>query len=107
MSTPSNPLGISGRLAAAFQANALTPLLALLLAREGVAVVVHGAATEDQRVCSQAVFAHLGVNVAEHAGPAVAGQVQFIPTRMLDAGLERLLAVRRVVGLRNPGHSLV
>jgi anthranilate phosphoribosyltransferase len=26
---------------------------------------------------------------------------------MLHAGLERLLAVRRVVGLRNPGHSLV
>ena len=85
----------------------LTPLLALLLAREGVAVVVHGAATEDKRVSSQAVFAHLGVNPVDRVGPAEAGQVQFIPTGVLNAGLDRLLAVRRVVGLRNPGHSLV
>jgi len=85
----------------------LTPLLALLLAREGVSVVVHGAATEDKRVSSQAVLAHLGVNAVALVGPAVAGQVQFIPTGVLHAGLDRLLAVRRVVGLRNPGHSLV
>jgi anthranilate phosphoribosyltransferase len=85
----------------------LTPLLALLLAREGVAVVVHGAATEDKRVSSQTVFAHLGVTPVDHVGPAAAGQVQFIPTGILNAGLDRLLAVRRVVGLRNPGHSLV
>jgi anthranilate phosphoribosyltransferase len=85
----------------------LTPLLALLLAREGVAVVVHGATTEDKRVSSPSVFARLGVNAAEHLGPALAGQMQLIPTGMLHAGLERLLAVRRVVGLRNPGHSLV
>jgi anthranilate phosphoribosyltransferase len=85
----------------------LTPLLALLLARKGVAVVVHGAATEDKRVSSQSVFAHLGVHATEHVGIAVAGQVQFMPTNLLNAGLESLLAVRRVVGLRNPGHSLV
>ena len=85
----------------------LTPLLALLLARKGVAVVVHGSATEDKRVSSQAVFAHLGVSPTDHAGPATTGQVQFLPTVVLNAGLERLLAVRRVVGLRNSGHSLV
>lgn len=85
----------------------LTPLLALLLAREGVAVVVHGSATEDKRVSSQAVFSHLGIEALTHVAPAAAGQVQFIPTRVLHAGLDRLLAVRRVVALRNPGHSLV
>jgi anthranilate phosphoribosyltransferase len=85
----------------------LTPLLALLLAREGVAVVVHGTATEDKRVSSQAVFAHLGVTALDRVGPTAAGQVQYIPTGVLHAGLERLLSVRRVVGLRNPGHSLV
>jgi anthranilate phosphoribosyltransferase len=85
----------------------LTPLLALLLAREGVAVVVHGSATEDKRVSSQAVFSHLGIEALTHVAPAAAGQVQFIPTGVLHAGLDRLLAVRRVVGLRNPGHSLV
>ena len=85
----------------------LTPLLALLLAREGVAVVVHGSTTEDKRVSSQAVFSHLGIEALAHVAPAAAGQVQFIPTGVLHAGLDRLLAVRRVVGLRNPGHSLV
>lgn len=85
----------------------LTPLLAMLLAREGVAVLVHGTATEDTRVSSQAVLTQLGVTPLERLGKAVAGQVQCIPTGLLHAGLERLLAVRRVVGLRNPGHSLV
>lgn len=85
----------------------LTPLLALLLARKGMAVVVHGTATEDKRVSSQAVFAHLGVPGVELVRPAAGGQVQLIPTGLLHAGLERLLSVRRVVGLRNPGHSLV
>ena len=85
----------------------LTPLLALLLGREGVAVMVHGSATEDKRVSSQAVLAHLGVNAIDHVGKAAAGQVQYIPTGVLHAGLDRLLSVRRVVGLRNPGHSLV
>jgi anthranilate phosphoribosyltransferase len=85
----------------------LTPLLALLLAREGAAVVVHGEATEDKRVSSQAVFAHLGVNAVEQVSSATAGQVQFVPTRVLLPGLDRLLAVRRSVGLRNSAHSLV
>ena len=85
----------------------LTPLLALLLAREGVAVVVHGSATEDKRVSSQAVLAHLGVKARDQVAAAQAGQVQFIPTGVLHTGLDQLLAVRRVVGLRNPGHSLV
>ncbi len=85
----------------------LTPLLALLLAREGLAVVVHGTATEDSRVSSQAVLAALGIAVASAPPQTPAGQVVFVPTGVLHAGLARLLAVRRVVGLRNPGHSLV
>ena len=85
----------------------LTPLLALLLARQGVAVLVHGEPTEDQRVSSQAVLAQLGIAALERMAPRVAGQVHYLPTRVLHPGLARLLAVRRVVGLRNPGHSLV
>ena len=85
----------------------LTPLLALLLAREGVAVVVHGTATEDKRVSSQAVLAELGMAAFGHPPPVKAGEVVFVPTGVLNAGLEKLLSVRRVVGLRNPGHSLV
>ncbi len=85
----------------------LTPLLALLLAREGVAVVLHGTATEDKRVTSEAVWAALGLPVTADALAVQAGQALFVPTARLHAGLERLLAVRRVVGLRNSGHSLV
>jgi len=85
----------------------LTPLLALLLAREGVAVVVHGTATEDKRVSAQTVLAELGVAASDKAPSVQAGQVVFVPTGVLHGGLERLLSVRREVGLRNPGHSLV
>jgi len=85
----------------------LTPLLALLLAREGVAVVVHGAATEDKRVPSAAVLAALGIEADTGPVQAHAGDVVFVPTAQLHAGLDRLLSVRRVVGLRNSGHSLV
>jgi len=85
----------------------LTPLLALLLAREGVAVVVHGTATEDKRVSSQAVLAELGIDASGASPQVKACEVVFVPTGVLNAGLERLLSVRRVVGLRNPGHSLV
>lgn len=85
----------------------LTPLLALLLAREGVAVVVHGTATEDRRVGSHAVLTALGVIASTTPPTVLPGQVVCVPTGVLHTGLERLLAVRRVVGLRNPGHSLV
>jgi len=85
----------------------LTPLLALLLAREGVAVVLHGMATEDKRVSSQAVCAHLGITPCGASAHLKAGEVAMVPTGVLSAGLAHLLSVRRVVGLRNPGHSLV
>lgn len=85
----------------------LTPLLALLLAREGVAVVVHGTATEDKRVSSQAVLGELGVTACSASAQVKTKEVVLVPTGALNAGLERLLSVRRVVGLRNPGHSLV
>jgi anthranilate phosphoribosyltransferase len=85
----------------------LTPLLALLLAREGVAVVVHGTATEDQRVSSQAVLGELAIADGGPSPQVKAGEVVFVPTGVLNTGLESLLSVRRMVGLRNPGHSLV
>lgn len=85
----------------------LTPLLALLLAREGAAVLVHGTATEDKRVTSEAVFAALGQPARTSVGSLGSGECAFIPTEVLHPGLKRLLDVRRVVGLRNPAHSLV
>ncbi|QCB46239.1 DNA-binding protein YbiB [Hydrogenophaga sp. PAMC20947] len=85
----------------------LTPLLALLLARQGVAVVVHGTPTEDKRVTSEAVFAALGVPAAKTVSALPAGEVVYIPTEVLCPGLKTLLDVRRTIGLRNPAHSLV
>jgi anthranilate phosphoribosyltransferase len=85
----------------------LTPLLALLLARAGLPVLVHGAATEDRRVFSGAVFAALGVTPMEQIKPVAPGSVAFAPTALLCPGLQRLLEVRRVVHLRNSAHSVV
>ncbi len=85
----------------------LTPLLALLLAREGLPVLVHGAASESTRVVSSSVFAALDIPAQLSIGPIAAGSVAFVPTGVLCSGLQRLLDVRRVVGLRNPAHSLV
>jgi anthranilate phosphoribosyltransferase len=85
----------------------LTPLLALLLAREGLPVLIHGVATESTRVFTSSVLAALGITAREGSAPIADGTVAFVPTAQLCAGLQRLLDVRRVVGLRNPAHSLV
>ena len=85
----------------------LTPLLALLLAREGLSVVVHGTATESTRVSAQNVLAALGVPAEAAIEEVANAQVRYVPTALLCPGLQRLLDVRRVVGLRNPAHSLV
>ncbi|MBE2263187.1 MAG: DNA-binding protein YbiB [Burkholderiaceae bacterium] len=85
----------------------LTPLLALLLARRGAAVVVHGTPTEEKRVFAADVFAALGRAPLPAIGPVRAGEAVFLPTELLCPGLKRLLDVRRTVGLRNPAHSLV
>lgn len=85
----------------------LTPLLAALLARQGLSVLVHGTATEAARVGADAVFAELGLPVLDALRPLAAGEAVFVPTGVLQPGLQRLLEVRRVIGLRNPAHALV
>jgi anthranilate phosphoribosyltransferase len=85
----------------------LTPLLAHLLAREGVAVIMHGTATEASRISSQEVLAAMGVTALSTTREVQAGEVVFAQTELLCPSLKRLLDVRRVVGLRNPAHSLV
>lgn len=85
----------------------LTPLLALLMAREGLPVLVHGAATESTRVLASSVLAALGIPALTAVRAIADGEVAFAPTQLMNAGLKRLLDVRRVVGLRNPAHSVV
>jgi len=85
----------------------LTPLLALLLAREGLPVLVHGTATESGRISAQEVLAALDIPAQAAIKTIAPGEVAFIPTGVLCPGLQRLLDVRRVISLRNPAHSLV
>jgi len=85
----------------------LTPLLALLLARRGLSVLVHGTSTEGTRVFITEVLGAVGIPVLDTLRPLRKGEAAFAPTELLHPGLKRLLDVRRVVGLRNSSHSLV
>jgi anthranilate phosphoribosyltransferase len=88
----------------------LTPLLAGLLAREGVPVLVHGPMADPVRVTSAQVFEALGLpavgSAAEVQARWAAGQPAFMPIELLHPSLGELLALRAVLGLRNPGHTL-
>ena len=85
----------------------LTPLLALLLAREGLPVLVHGAATESRRVLASNVLNALDIPPQTAIKKVANGEIAVVETALLHPGLQRLLDVRRVVGLRNAGHSVV
>ena len=85
----------------------LTPLLALLLAREGLPVLIHGTATESSRIFVSEVLEALEIPAQAAITSIADGELAFIPTEVLCPALKRLLDVRRVVGLRNPAHSLV
>ena len=89
----------------------LTPLLALLLAREGVPVLVHGVAHDVGRVATAEVFAELGIHGArDHAeaeAALAAGKVAFITIDALAPRLAHMLTLRRILGVRNSTHTLV
>ena len=68
----------------------MTPLLAQLLAREGLAVLVHGCTTESTRVISEQVFAAMGLNALNAPHRLKAGEAVFVPTEVLSAGFRRL-----------------
>ncbi len=85
----------------------LTPLLAMLLAREGLPVLLHGMRTEARRVLASDVLEALDIKALAAPETIANGQVVHIHTQHLHPGLARLLSVRQVVGLRNPGHSVV
>ena len=85
----------------------LTPLLAMLLAREGLAVLIHGTPTENSRIFVSEVLESLQIRAQAAPESIASGELAFVPTEVLCPALKRLLDVRRVVGLRNPAHSLV
>lgn len=85
----------------------LTPLLALLLARRGAAVLVHGTPTETGRVFAASVLRALDIHALQAVRAVAAGEAAYAPTGLLNARLAWLLEARQSIGLRNSGHSVV
>jgi len=89
----------------------LTPLLALLLARRGVPVLIHGVTTDPGRVTTAEILRYLGISFAENDTKAVSqlleGHLVFIPIEHLAPRLAKLLSLRRILGVRNSAHTLV
>jgi anthranilate phosphoribosyltransferase len=89
----------------------LTPLLALLLAREGVPVLVHGVTEDPGRVTSAEIFEVLGITALRDRAQASSALAKalpvFMPISLLAPKIYQLLQVRRVLGLRNSTHTLV
>lgn len=88
----------------------LTALLALLLAQEGLPVLVHGPEHDPGRVTTHELFATLGLPIAHDADDVHAAwqrhEPVFMPTGVLCPALLPLLDLRWVLGLRNPAHTV-
>ncbi len=89
----------------------LTPLLALLLAREGVPVLIHGMSIDPGRVTTAEILQAMGQPLAQDRTAVAAAFARREPAFMtidrLAPKLHKLLQVRRVLGLRNSTHTLV
>jgi anthranilate phosphoribosyltransferase len=88
----------------------LTPLLALLLAQEGVPVLVHGMPEDPTRVTTADIFHDLSLPIARDiedvTGAWARHQPVYIRTDVLCPPLARLLDARWTIGLRNSGHTV-
>jgi anthranilate phosphoribosyltransferase len=89
----------------------LTPLLAMLLAREGVPVLVHGVRQDPGRVTTAEIFAEMGIgptgSTAGMLDAFAARKPCFMPIELLAPQLAHQLSLRRILGVRNSTHTLV
>jgi anthranilate phosphoribosyltransferase len=89
----------------------LTPLLALLVARAGVPVLVHGVADDPGRVTTLEIFAAMGMDAARDLAEAetqmASRGLALISIDSLAPPLARVLQLRRQLGVRSSGHTLV
>ena len=89
----------------------LTPLLALLLAREGAPVLMHGVLADPNRVTSaeilQAMGYQLTLTIADAHAQFARNQPAFMPIEALAPRMGHLLSLRRILGVRNSTHTLV
>jgi len=91
------------------QAN-LMPLVAQLLARDGVPVLVFGRHDFDSRVSPFELLDALGLPASTTLDAAEqrlrAERLAVLPLQMLNPGLNKLMALRPRLGVRNSSHSL-
>jgi anthranilate phosphoribosyltransferase len=89
----------------------LVPLLAMLLAREGVPVLVHGTTVFSNRTTSAMIFKELGVPICATMQDAenylANDRLAFLPIEVLSPELASMLAKRDVIGVRNSAHTIV
>ncbi|MFC5399864.1 DNA-binding protein YbiB [Undibacterium jejuense] len=89
----------------------LTPLLALLLARRGVPVLVHGVTKDAGRVTTAEIFSELCIQKCETVEQVsvqmAAQQPAFVAIETLSPSMSGLLNLRRILGVRNSTHTLV
>lgn len=91
------------------QAN-LMPLVARLLAREGVPVLIFGRHDFDSRESPFALLDALGqapaASIEQAAAQLGERRLACLPLRALNPGLDALMALRPRLGVRNSGHSV-
>jgi len=89
----------------------LTPLLAMLLARAGTPVLVHGVLHDPNRVTTAEIFQELGLPMADTVAEAEAqfsrGLPVFMTIEALAPQMARLAALRQKLGVRSSTHTLV
>jgi anthranilate phosphoribosyltransferase len=89
----------------------LTPLLASLVAREGKPVLVHGVPDDPGRVTTIEIFRAMGIapaqNIVEAEQQLAERNLAVITIDTLAPQLARVLKLRREIGLRSSGHTLV
>jgi len=89
----------------------LTPLLAMLLARAGAPVLIHGVINDPGRVTTAEILQRMQVpqahSLAEAAALFAQGLPAFMPVATLAPRMARLLSLRRILGVRNSTHTLV
>ena len=89
----------------------LVPLLALLLARAGMPVLIHGVTADRGRVTTREVLAALGFESSFSAADVRKALgtrgVAFMPIEALAPEIAVMLALRATLGVRNSTHTLV
>jgi anthranilate phosphoribosyltransferase len=88
----------------------LVPLLALLLAREGIPVFIHGITRDAGRVTTREILDAMGIEPSMSANEACARlatrRFAFMPIEVMAPEIASLLALRSVLGVRNSTHTL-